>query len=217
MTQTTTLTVPVLDPTTRAAGLAQLRKDRTEAEQLLATVPAWTPDFAVAVGSILIQALRTHDALQAERDRIVMPIHAAYKNASETYAADLKESKALCDALKAAVGAYETAQHLAKVAALAQAQEAVRSGDGSVLGPALALVNAAPARAEGVGSKLVWQVKRYLPDLMLPSTPERPGLVPDESGIKAYAKAHTSQDPSDPPVLAGVVFELTAAITGRRQ
>ncbi len=172
-----TITVPVLDPSARAAGLAQLRKDRSEA------------------------------------DRIVMPIHAAYKNASETYAADLKESKALCDALKAAVGAYETAQHLAKTAALAQAQEAVRSGDGSVLGPALALVNAAPARAEGVGSKLVWQVKRYLETASI--DPEY--LIPDEKKIAALARAHTSQDPSDPPFVRGVVFELTAAITGRRQ
>lgn len=212
MTATTTLTVPVLDPSARAAGLAQLRKDRTEAEALLATVPAWTPDFAVAVGSILIQALRTHDALQAERDRIVMPIHAAYKNASETYAADLKESKALCDALKAAVGAYEVQSHLTKTAALETAQAAIVSGDGAALGPALATVNAAPARAEGVGAKLVWQVKRYLETASI--DPEY--LIPNEKKIDALARAHKSQDPEDPPFVRGVVFELTASVTGRR-
>src|SRR5512146_2496343 len=74
------LTLPVIDPAARAAGLATLKANRAEAEALLAPVPSWTPETAIAVGTILIEALKTHDALQAERDRVVMPIHAAYKN-----------------------------------------------------------------------------------------------------------------------------------------
>lgn len=212
-----TIDLAVVDPQALALGLAALKIDRAEAEALLDGAQAWAPDVARAVGGVLVEALRTHDALKAERDRVVNPIYRAYKNASETYAPHLVESEAVCRALKAALGAYELAQRAVKTEALAAAQTAVQAPPtpeaARALTEALDVVNQPTGRADGVGTRFVWQVKRYVPEMMVPSTLDLPGLVPDESAIGAYARRWTGPDA---PVVPGVVFEQVAQTTVRR-
>ncbi len=214
------LTLPVVDPAQLAAGLMQLKADRAEMETLTASAREWPAELAAAVKAALIDALKAHDALKAERDRVVNPIYKAYKNASDTYKPHLDESDALIKALRAGVGAYDLAQHERKQLALQTAQTLVLSTDAlapAALAEALEVANSQPAKVEGVATRFEWRVKRIVVEL-LPGWHAAigPYWTPNMTAIDADAERQgTTGD--EPPVIPGVVFERVPLVTGRRK
>ncbi len=121
------------------------------------------------------------------------------------------------------MGAYELAQRKAKEEAMRAAQALVAAPpqaspfpDGgppvsAALTAALSVANAPEVRAEGLGARFVWKVKKVVPEMMVLGTPDLPGLTPDVKGIEAYARGWKDKD--HPPIIPGVVFELEGTVS----
>lgn len=222
--------LPVLDRARLDAGLAQLERDRADLEALTIT----SAQMNAAVGAVLIEALKQHDALKAERDRVVMPIHAAYKNASETYAPHLKASEACIAALKKAIGAWERAELARKAEAFALAQAATQVAitypaeaeeAHAVVTAALDVAAQSTGKAAGVGVRFEWRVKRFDsadPRMsMLESKYWEPNMQAIEQEADRQAKEGTPGggvvNDQQPPIIPGVVFDLVPCVSGRRR
>lgn len=202
---------PNLDPKALAAGLATLRADTAEARELVIT----DRDTYAAVGAVLIERLKEYDASKALRDRVTKPLHEGWKNACALFKPNLEAWEELIKALKKAIGDYDLRELAEKNAAAlaARAVFAAPAPDVAALTEALATANAPEAAAEGVGTRFVWQVKRYLETSSI--DPEY--LIPNEPKVNAVARAWKSQDPNEPPFVRGVVFELAAQVSGHRK
>ncbi len=204
---TETAATPNLDPKALAAGKLAIEKDATDASALVIT----DRDTYAAVGAVLIEKLREYDAAKKLRDDHTKPIYAAWKKSCDLFKPVIDAHEKLCSALKAAIGAYDLRE-------LAEKQEAAQQARALVALPgpmpvaaiteALTVANAPEATAEGVGTRFVWQVKRYNKDLMDPEY-----LIPDEKKCEAVARAHRGEEP---PFIRGVVFELAAQVSGKR-
>ncbi len=201
------MNVPNFDPEALKVGLATLQKDANEASELTIT----DRDTYAAVGAVLIERLREYDAAKRLRDDTTKPLHASWKRVCDLFKPSLDAHEALIKALKKALGDYDL-RELAEKAQAAQEARAIVAAPGPVsvaaLTEALSVANAPEAQAEGVGTRFVWQVKRYNVDLMDPEY-----LLPNESKVNAVAREHRGDDP---PFVRGVVFERAAQITGRR-
>jgi hypothetical protein len=160
------------------------------------------------------ELLREWDALEAVRKSGATPLDRLAKHINA-------KIKRLRDVLEAAIanlkkerGEYLVAQKRLQDESFQAAAAAHMAGEHAsaqiALEVAVATTTAAP---QGTSVREVWVVKRILPDLMVLSTPEVPGLIPDESSIAAYARKFPA---GERPVVAGVVFELVPQVTDRR-
>jgi hypothetical protein len=132
-----------------------------------------------------------------------------------------KPFKPLTDAIGAAVsnlkrerGEYLLGEQKKQAAAYQAAAVAHMAGDHDEAQSALVVANEAVTLApKGTSVREVWAVERYEPSLMVVSTPEHPGLVPDEQAIRAYlAKLPIDEDPA----LPGVICKKIPHVTDRR-
>lgn len=106
----------------------------------------------------------------------------------------LAERKKQQESYQAAAAAHEAGDH-------AQAQQLM-----------LAANEAETAAPKGTSVGEQWVVERYEPALMVPSTPEFPGLIPDETGIAAYLR---KLSPLEEPALPGVICKLVPKVATR--
>lgn len=202
-TSLTATSVPNLDPEALKAGKLALEKDTREASELVIT----DPDTYAAVGAVLIQRLREYDVAKALLSSVADPMYASWKRVRDLLS--VKPHEDLIAALKKAIGAYDLKERAEKDEAARAARALVSSGNIPALTEALTVANAPEASAEGVGTRFVWKVKRYLEIGSI--DPEY--LIPNEVKINAVARAHRGEDP---PFIRGVVFELDAQVTGKR-
>lgn len=219
--------LPVLDRVRLDAGLAVLEQNRAQWQSFQIT----SAEMRAAVGAILIETLKQHDALKAERDRVVMPIHAAYKNASETYAPHLKASEGCIAAIKAAIGAWDLkaaqdrqialgiAQAATLAAAAASTPEAARQAD-AAMSAALTVAHAEPGATAGVSTRFAWAIKRIDNPDPRKSMLASEYWMPNMQAIEAEADRQKAQGlvrDDAPPIVPGVVFELVPLVSGRRK
>ncbi len=199
-----TVSIAPLDPASIKASELALATDATQAATLVIT----SPEMYAVVGQILIAKLREKDAAQEFADRYTKP---AYRNWQDLLAL-FKPTKIAYEkielALKGAIRSWEFAQAQEKEQARTDARAALATGDVPAMTEALSIANAPEARAEGVGTRFVWKVKRYVLDLMRPED-----MIPNEAKINAIARAHRGEDP---PVVPGVVFEKDVIVSGKR-
>lgn len=201
----TALAIPNLDPKALEAGKVALERDTADARALTIT----DPDTYAAVGAVLRERLREYDVAKAFRDKVTKPVHAHWKHLCELLS--VKPHEDLIAALKTAIGDYDLRELAAKneAAQAARALVAAPVPDIAAMTQALTVANAPEAQAEGIGTRFVWKVKRYLETAVI--DPEY--LIPNEAKINAVARAHKGEEP---PFIRGVVFELAAEITGKR-
>jgi len=197
-----------IDEKALIAGRLALERDTAEMRALVID----DPDTAEAVGSVLIARLREYDIAKETREKYTGPAHKTWKNLCELF--DVKPHEALITAIKGALGAWQKRVEVARLEAEQVARAALVAGDVQALTTSLQTFNAPEQKAEGVGSRKVWKVKRYNTAMMIPSSDALPGLVPDASAIAAFARAHRGEDP---PVIPGVIFEQEIEIFGRRK
>jgi hypothetical protein len=160
------------------------------------------------------ELLREADALEEVRaagpgalNRLGRKMGAAFKplkDLLETSSANLKHE----------IGTYVIAKKKEQEAQYQAAAQQHAAGDHGAAQVSLELAAAANTSAPlGNSTKEVWVVERYEPALMILSTPEFPGLVPDEKSIDAYlAKLPSTQQPA----LPGVICKLVTRVTTRR-
>ncbi len=158
--------------------------------------------------------LRERDQLEEVRksgpgalDKIVRHLNAKFKPLRDTLDAAVAN-------LKKERGDYLIAQKRQQTESFQAAAAAHMAGEHASAQVALEVAAAANTTApKGTSVRQVWQVKRVVPEMMVLSTPDVPGLVPDEAAIAAYARKFPE---GETPVIAGVVFELVPQVTDRR-
>jgi hypothetical protein len=124
------------------------------------------------------------------------------------------ELDAMVSNLKAEIGGYVLAEKKKQAEQYQAAAAAHVAGDHGAAQVALAIANDAETMApKGTTVREVWAVERYAPELMVPSTPTHPGLIPDEAGIAAYLR---KLSPHEEPALPGVICKLVPAVSTRR-
>lgn len=160
------------------------------------------------------ELLREHDALEEVRaagpgalNRLGRKMGASFKplfDLLETMSANLKHE----------IGTYVTSKRAEQVENFQQAAQLHAAGDHAGAQVALATASAASTHAPlGNSVSEEWVVERYALDLMVLSTPEFPGLVPDEKAIATYLrKLPTSEEPA----LPGVICKKIPKVTTRR-
>lgn len=116
--------------------------------------------------------------------------------------------------LKREIGNYTIAERKKQEESYQAAVVAHVAGDHASAQMSLELASTAETNApKGSTVREVWQVERYELGLMTLSTPEHPGLVPDESAINAYLR---KLRPDEKPALPGVICKLVPAVSTRR-
>lgn len=169
----------------------------------LATADTWNKEL-----------LREADALEEVRqsgpgalNRLGRKMGASFKplvDLLETMSANLKRE----------IGAYVIAKKTEQKENYQQAAQLHAAGDHAGAQVALATASAAATSAP-VGNSVSeeWVVERYEPKLMVLSTEEFPGLVPDEKAIAAYLRKLPI---SEEPALPGVICKKVPKVTTRR-
>lgn len=160
------------------------------------------------------ELLRERDALEEVRKSGATPLDRLAKHIN----GKIKRLRDVLDVaianLKKERGDYVIAERRRQTESFQAAATAHMAGEHAsaqvALEAAAATHTAAP---QGTSVREVWAVKRIVPEMMVLSTPEVPGLVPDEAAIAAYARKFPA---GETPVIAGVVFELVPQVTDRR-
>jgi hypothetical protein len=210
-----------VDPHALKAGALALRETLEEAQTLTVS----SEQEKAIVGAILIDQLKTLDVMQEQRDGVTKPLHAGWQRACELFKEGLDLQKAICDALKKAIGNFELAQLAAKEQATQEARAALVSGDVQAIERSLSVVNAPTQKAQGVSTGFMWKVARLVEPVPCQYCGSRRGMIPQQYWLEsANEKAldelarHAPCGPGDePPIVPGVVFERAASVTGRRK
>jgi hypothetical protein len=158
--------------------------------------------------------LRERDELEAVRasgpgalDKIVRALNAKFKPLRDVLDAAVSN-------LKHERGAYLLAQKKQQEKSYQAAAAAHVTGDHEKAQVALQIASATDTSTPvGTSVREVWVVERYVPEMMVLSTPDHPGLVPDEQAIAAYLRKLPA---SETPALPGVVCKLMPQVTDRR-
>ncbi len=118
------------------------------------------------------------------------------------------------DGLKKKIGAHVVAERNKQTENYQAATVAHIAGDHGTAQTLLATAGEAETAApKGTSVKEVWAVDHYDLKWMQLSTPEAPGLIPDEKAIAAYLK---KVPVSENPNLRGVICKKVPAVTARR-
>ncbi len=203
-------------------GAANLRADLAYIKTELAP-RVNTPEAFKLVGSLLIEQLKVLDAMQAQRDGVTNPMHAAWKNACALFSEGLELQKEICAALKGLIAGYELQQAEAKALATTQARAALQTGDVQTIEQALTIVNeAAPVAAQGVSTTFKWAVAKLTTPLPCACCGSLRGMVPQQywnesANLDALNDMAGRWKENEPPIVPGVLFERTASVTGRRK
>jgi hypothetical protein len=198
---------------------AQIAPYLAEKKALYVSVAKLANEITVANAAALASAdnlckdaLRDLDGLEAVRTalpfrRIADAMNADFKALRDPLVAAVAE-------LKGKIGAHIIAERTKQAENYQAATVAHIAGDHGAAQVALAVASEAEtATPKGTSVKEIWVVERYRLDLMILSTEERPGLVPDEKAIAAYLKKIPS---TENPSLPGVICKKVPAVTSRR-
>jgi hypothetical protein len=131
-----------------------------------------------------------------------------------------KRFKPLADLLDTAIqnlkhekGAFVLAERKKQQESYQAAAAAHEAGDHATAQQLMLAANEAETAApKGTSVGEQWVVERYAPELMVPSTPTHPGLVPDEQAIAAYLR---KLSPLEEPALPGVICKLVPKVATR--
>jgi hypothetical protein len=172
------------------------------------------PDTLAAANEMLKELLREHDGIEAVRksgpgalDKIVKHGNGKFKPLRDTLDAAIAN-------LKHEIGAFMVAQRKQQAENYQAAAAAHVAGNHEAAQVAMVVASEAITTApQGSTVKEVWEVERYELGLMVLSTPEHPGLAPDEKAINAYLRALPA---GEEPALPGVICRLVPAVSTRR-
>ncbi len=200
-------------------GAAAIREDL----EYVKTLRVDSPALFQTVGALLIEQLKVLDAMQAQRDKVTIPLYQGWKNNCALFSEGLTLQTELCAALKSLVGAYELEQANAKALATQEARAALVTGDVQTIERALTTVNeSAPVAAQGVSTTIAWAVKRVVEGEPCSCCGSKRGMVPAQywtegANVSALNDLAARWKENEPPIVPGVVFERAASVTGRRK
>jgi hypothetical protein len=161
-----------------------------------------------AVGEVLREAKRRHNALDERRKELVGPLNAAVKAVNDLFREPLRWLDACEAECKRALADFAVREQARTQALLAAAAAASAAGDTLAAGDHLAAV-ATVTNLPGVTARPVWRV-RVVDAAAVP----RQFCVVDERLILAHGKAH-ADSAGTPPAIPGVEWYADAQIIAR--